>query len=49
MEEAPQLKHLILTDIEKNIDIKIITQYLTATKAIDHISRFTKKNDRFLL
>jgi hypothetical protein len=27
----------------------MLTQYLTVTKAIDAIARFTKSNDRFIL
>lgn len=49
MESEPIHRQVVLTSIEKNIDAKILTQYLTASKAIEHISKFTRKNDKFVL
>lgn len=49
MEASSQTKEVLLTDIEKSVDLKMLTQYLIATKAMDAITKFTKSNERFLL
>lgn len=40
---------VVLCDIEKNIDYKILTQFLTATKAIGGVSKLIKVQEGFLL
>lgn len=48
MEESSQIM-VVLCDIEKLVDLKVLTQYLTTTKAMDSITKFTKSNDKFLI
>ena len=38
-----------LSDLEKSVDAKVLTQYLTASKALPNILKFTHTNHRFLL
>ena len=40
---------VVLTDLEKTVDAKILTQYLTVSKALQNIVKFTHANDKFLL
>ena len=40
---------VVLTDLEKTVDAKILTQYLTLSKALQNIVKFTHTNDKFLL
>lgn len=44
-----EIRTVVLCDLEKAVDVKMLTQYLTATKAINAVQRFNKNNDRFLL
>ena len=39
----------MLCDIEKAVDVKMVTQYLTATKVMNTVRKFNKSNDRFFL
>lgn len=39
----------MVCDLEKAVDVKVLTQYLTTTKVINAVRRFNKSNDRFFL
>jgi hypothetical protein len=40
---------VVLWEIEKAVDLKVLTQYLSVTKAMDAVSKFAWVNDRFIL
>lgn len=39
----------MLCDIEKAVDVKMVTQYLTVSKVMNAVKRFNKSNDQFFL
>jgi hypothetical protein len=40
---------VVLSEVERALGLKVLTQYLTVTKAMQTISKVTWANDRFLL
>lgn len=49
MEGDKEIRTVVISDLEKAVDVKMVTQYLTATKVINAVRRFNKTNDRFFL
>lgn len=49
MEGDKEMRTVVACDLEKAVDVKMLTQYLTATKVINAVRRFNKTNDRFFL
>lgn len=49
METDKEIRTVVVCDLEKAVDVKVLTQYLTATKVINAVRRFNKSNDRFFL
>jgi hypothetical protein len=49
MEADSQARQVVICGVEKAVDLKMLTKYLTTTKTIDTITKFTKSNERFLL
>ena len=49
MEGDKEMRTVVACDLEKAVDVKMLTQYLTATKVINAVRRINKTNDRFFL